>query len=136
MSPTPSQFVVSAEASLFGFASTPSTMTVLARSRRWRVTSALVSFTVAVSFAAPLVVFPPHAVWPLGGLAVGIFLAHRRYIERFTLLSATGQCPKCEQAFSIQKMRLRSPHPLPCDRCHHEITLRLPHGTLQDHALD
>ena len=43
-----------------------------------------------VALASPLVVFPPHAVWLLGGLGTGAFLARRRYIERFTLVSATG----------------------------------------------
>ena len=136
MRTTQTQLEVDAQVTLFGFTPTPIVVTILPRSRRWRVTNALATFLVTVSLTAPLVIFPPHAVWLLGGLGVGTFLAHRRYIERFTLMSATGQCPKCEHTLSLSKMRLRSPHPLPCDLCHHESVLSLPRGTLQGHARD
>jgi hypothetical protein len=131
-----SPFSATAQATLFGFDSTVSEVTIRPRSRGWRVGGAVTTFLVVVAVASPLVVFPPHAVWLLGGLGTGAFLAHRRYIERFTLLSATGQCPKCGHGFSLKTTRLRTPHPLPCEGCHHEGTLRLPDGVLEEHALD
>lgn len=133
--PGPS-FSAEAEATLFGFESTASDVTILPRSRGWRVGGAVGTFFGVVAIASPLVVFPPHAVWLLGGLGTGAFLARRRYVERFTLLSAKGECPKCGHAFSLKRMRLQTPHPLPCEGCHHESTLRLPEGLLEDHALD
>ena len=133
---TDSSFSAAAEATLFGYDSTTSDVTIRPRSRGWRIGGALGTFFGVVAIASPLVVFPPHAVWLLGGLGVGALLAQRRYIERFTLLSATGHCPKCGQAFCLRKMRLRTPHPLPCEGCHHESTLRLSEGVLEDHALD
>lgn len=136
MSGTEASFEVEAEATLFGFDATSARATILPRSRTWRVGGAVGTFVGVVACASPLVVFPPHAVWLIGGLGTGAFLARRRYIERFTLLSASGTCPKCGHAYSLRRMRLRTPHPLPCDGCHHEATLRLPEGTLEAHALD
>jgi len=125
-----------AEGTLFGFDATSVKVRIRPRSRGWRVGGALGTFVGVVAVAAPLVVFPPHAVWLIGGLATGAFLANRRYVERFTLLSATGECPKCGHGFSLKQTRLRAPHPLPCEGCHHQGTLRLPDGLLQQHALD
>lgn len=136
MSGAGAPFSAEAEATLFGFDARPAQLTVRPRSRGWRVGGALVTFVVTVGVASPLVVFPPHAVWLLGGLGTGAFLARRRYLERFTLLSAIGECPKCGHPFSLKKTRLRTPHPLPCEGCHHESTLRLPSGLLEQHALD
>ncbi|MGB1657681.1 MAG: hypothetical protein ACPHO4_10020 [Longimicrobiales bacterium] len=133
---TGASFSATAEATLFGFDPTASEVTILPRSRGWRVGGAAATFVGVVAIASPLVVFPPHAVWLLGGLGTGAFLAQRRYVERFTLLSATGQCPKCGHTFSLKRMRLRTPHPLPCEGCHHESTLRLPSDVLDVHALD
>ncbi|MCH1570381.1 MAG: hypothetical protein L7S64_03490 [Longimicrobiales bacterium] len=129
-------FEAIAEATLFGFDATPSEVRIRPRSRGWRVGGAVGTFVGVVAVASPLVVFPPHAVWLIGGLGTGAFLANRRYIERFTLLSAIGACPKCGHGFSLKNTRLRAPHPLPCEGCHHESTLQLPDGLLQKHALD
>lgn len=129
-------FAARAEATLFGFDPTPSEVTIRPRGRAWRVGGALATFIVVTAIASPMVVFPPHAVWLLGGVGTGAFLAQRRYIERFTLLSATGSCPKCGHAFSLKATRLRTPHPLPCEGCHHESSLRLPDRLLEQHALD
>ena len=129
-------FEATGEAALFGFDATSAAVRIQPRSSAWRLGGALATFVGVVAIASPLVVFPPHAVWLLGGLGTGAFLGHRRYIERFTLLAATGTCPKCGQTFALKKMRLRVPHPLPCDACHHESTLRLAEGLLEQHALD
>lgn len=88
-------------------------------------------FAVVAPFVA---IIPPHAVWLIGALLTGAFLARKRYIERFTLLSASGVCPKCGEELSVKPGRLRAPHPVPCDACHHESSLRLPEGTLTTHA--
>lgn len=136
MSEGGTSFNATGEATLFGFDATSAAVRIQPRSSAWRIGGALGTFLGVVAVASPLVVFPPHAVWLLGGLGAGAFLGRRRYIERFTLLAATGTCPKCGDDFVLKKMRLQVPHPLPCDGCHHESTLRLPDGLLEKHALD
>lgn len=126
-------FSVQAEASIFGFDPSDVTVTITPRSRAWRVGGAARTMGVFVVVAPFVALFPPHAVWPIGALMTGGFLARRRYIERFTLESAEGDCPKCGQALQTKPTRLRSPHQLPCDGCHHESILRLPEGTLEAH---
>ena len=88
-------------------------------------------FVVVAPFAA---IFPPHAVWPIGALLTGAFLARRRYVERFTLRDLDGTCPRCGSAFRVKPGRLRVPHPLPCEGCHHEPTVRIPEPVLEEIA--
>ena len=134
--PDGSGFTANAEASLFGFDPSPLRVTILPRSRGWRVGGAARTFGVFVVVAPFVAIFPPHAVWPIGALLTGGFLARRRYVERFTLTSLEGLCPKCGKGYSVKATRLRTPHALPCDGCHHESRLSLLDGTLQAHALD
>ncbi|MEM7415734.1 MAG: hypothetical protein AAF389_09585 [Gemmatimonadota bacterium] len=129
-------FSVQAEATIFGFDPTPMMATITPRSRAWRVGGAARTMGVFAVIAPFVALFPPHAVWPIGALMTGGFLARRRYIERYTLESAEGDCPKCGHALRTKPMRLRSPHQLPCDACHHELILRLPDGALDAHEAD
>ena len=89
-----SGFSANAEASLFGFDPSPLKVTILPRSRAWRVGGAARTFGVSAVIAPFVAIFPPHAVWPIGALMTGGFLARRRYVERFTLTSLEGGCPK------------------------------------------
>lgn len=122
---------VDARATLFGFDDRPVKATIIPRSRAWRVGGAARTFAVFVVIAPFVAVFPPHAVWFLGALTAGGVLARRRYVERFTLVSVEGQCPKCGDELAAKKGRLKQPHPLPCEGCNHEPALRVP-----DEALD
>lgn len=122
---------VEAESTIFGFDPSPLHVKITPRSRAWRVGGAARTMGIFVVIAPFVAIFPPHAVWPIGALLAGSFLARRRYIERFTLESVEGQCPKCGAALSTKSTRLMTPHPLPCDDCHHESILRLPEGTLE-----
>ena len=131
----PGAFDAIAQATLFGYAAVPAHVRVTARTSAWRVGGALRTlalFTVVAPFAA---IFPPHAVWPIGALATGATLARRRWIERFTLQAVDGACPKCGHPLQVKPARLRMPHPVPCDACHHEVTLRLPPEVLAAHEL-
>lgn len=125
-----------AEATLFGFEATPVRVRIEPRSRAWRVGGAARTFGVSVVVAPFVAIFPPHAVWLLGMLATGGILARRRYIERFTLQSVEGACPKCGHELRVRPTRLRTPHPLACEGCHHESTLRFADGALEGIALD
>lgn len=132
----PGAFDVRAEATLFGFEPTPARAAIAARSRGWRVGGAARTFAVFVVVAPFVAIFPPHAVWLIGALLTGAVLARRRYVERFTLLDVDAACPKCGSPLAVKRTRLKVPHPLPCDACHHESALRLPEGTLEAHAVD
>ena len=132
----PGAFDVQTEATLFGFEPTPARVAIAARSRGWRVGGAARIFGVFVVVAPFVAIFPPHAVWLIGALLTGAVLGRRRYVERFTLLDVDAACPKCGSPFGVKPTRLKVPHPLPCDSCHHESSLRLPAGTLEAHAVE
>lgn len=127
-------FEVGGRAALFGFEDTPLAARIVARSRAWRVGGAVRTFAVFAVVAPLVAVFPPHAVWLIGALAVGAVLARRRYIERYTLVGVEGKCPKCGTPLSVKKGRLKRPHPLPCEGCNHEPSLRLPDDALERRA--
>lgn len=111
---------------LFGFAPTQCVASILPRTKAWRVGGAvgiLVLFSVIASFA---IFIPPHGVWTIGALTGGFILARRRWLERFTLHSVNGSCPKCKITLSVKSGPLRYPHPIACDGCHHTGSLELP----------
>jgi len=82
-----------------------------------------VGLAVLVAPVAGLV--PPHAPWILGVLGVGGLLARRRWHERFTVVGVEGPCPKCGEALEVPRGRLRTPHPVPCHSCHHEVSVEV-----------
>ncbi|MCH7991439.1 MAG: hypothetical protein IIC35_03315 [Gemmatimonadetes bacterium] len=125
-------FEADAHVVLFGFPSTQVRVTVQQRSRAWRVGGAARTFGMFVVIAFPVALMPPHAVWFIGALVTGGVFARRRLIERFTLHAVDVVCPKCESPICVKKGRLRVPHPLPCDACHHESSLKLPEGLLEE----
>lgn len=125
-----------ARATLFGFDEEPVQAEVIERSRAWRVGGAARIFAVFVVVAPFVAVFPPHAVWLIGALATGAVLARRRYVERYTLVSVEGRCPRCQTPLTAKKGRLKRPHPLPCEGCNHEPSLRVPDEALRRPASD
>ena len=66
----------------------------------------------------------------IGALTAGIILARRRMMERFTLISLECTCPKCDAPIKVKRTRLRIPHPLTCQACHHQASLKVPAETL------
>lgn len=130
----PGTFRTEAQAVLFGFPPSPIVVRIRPRARGWRMTGALRSLGIALALAPAAAVVPPHAPWPIGMLGVGAILARRRWTERFTLMTVAGSCPKCGSPFDIKSGRLREPHPLPCEVCHHESRLHLPEGVLRAHS--
>lgn len=117
---------------LFGHDPTPATVRVLRRSRRWRTVRALKVAGIGVVAAPVLALVPPHAPWALGALIGSLFLARRRLLETHTLVGLEGSCPHCGEAVTLEApARLRLPHPVSCEACHHEVTLRV-EGALGD----
>ncbi len=113
-----------ARLTLFGFAPTPATVSLVARTTSWRMarTARALGLTALVAPLAFLV--PPHAPWGAAALSGGLYFALRSWKERFTLRQGTGSCPRCEAPIDLGRMkRLRRPHVVPCDTCHHEPVL-------------
>jgi hypothetical protein len=127
---------VDGQATLFGFEKAPVLASIQPRSRAWRIGGAARTMAIFVVVAPFVAIFPPHAVWPIGALITGGVLARKRYVERYTVVSLTGACPKCEKAFEVKSGRLLVPHPVPCPDCHHEASVRFPAESLEAIALD
>lgn len=123
-------FRTEAHAVLFGFPPERVDVTILPRSKSWRVAGAARTMGIALVLAPLAAVVPPHAPWVIGALAAGAILARRRWTEHFTVLSIEGDCPKCSKPIQTKGGRLRRPHPLPCEECHLDSTLQLADGAL------
>ena len=111
--------------SLFGFPSAEVVASVYPRSTGWRVGGALGTLGVFLVVAPIVALVPPHAPWGIGALVTGLVLARRRLAERVTLVSLSGLCPKCEAELAVKTGRLREPHPITCDGCHHVSSLKV-----------
>ena len=119
-----------ARVTLFGFESTEAFASNQPRGRRWRVGGAATTMGIFLVIAPMMAIVPPHAPWLIGALTAGIILTRRRLIERFTLISLEGTCPKCDATIDVKRTRLRIPHPLTCQSCHHQASLKVPAETL------
>lgn len=81
---------------------------------------------VALLLAPLAAIVPPHAPWAIGVLVAGAVFARRRWTETHTLMAVDGTCPRCGGRFDDAKpSRLRRPHPLECEGCHHVSSLTL-----------
>ena len=128
------RFTVTAEAVVFGLPNTPVELRVRRRDTSWRAGGAARTLAVFVVIAPFTALVPPHAPWLIGSLAAGVILARRRWTERFTLERADGACPKCGAPLRVKSGRLRLPHPVACDACHHQTALRFPEDALHGPA--
>ena len=109
---------------MFGFPATSVELSVRRRPVGWRVGGAARTLAIFVVVAPFVAIVPPHAPWAIGALATGLILARRRWSERFTLERIQGVCPKCGEPLAVKAGRLRSPHPVSCEVCHHQTELR------------
>jgi len=125
---------VEAELTLFGFPATPARVFLRPRSRSWRLWGALRSQGVGLILAPAVGLVPPHAPWALGALGVGFLLARRRWRHFATVEKVIGQCPKCGTTVSPRPAMMRQPHPVPCEGCHHELTLVFPEESREQAA--
>jgi len=119
-------FEAGATIGLFGFEPAPASVTLVARSLSWRTRRAAL-FAVLGTAAAPVVaLLPPHAVWLIGALATGGYLAWRSFNTRYSVVELDGRCPKCDALQSLKTgTRLRQPHPISCASCNHELALTI-----------
>ena len=123
-------FAVEADAVVFGLPATQVRARIRRRPRSWRMTGAARWMAIFLVVAPLVAVVPPHAPWLIGALVVGGILARRRWTERFTLEAVGGRCPKCDARLTVKAGRLRVPHAVPCEACHHEVSIRVPEAAL------
>jgi hypothetical protein len=114
-----------AQALLFGFPPAIVKVQIRARALGWRTARAaqILGLFLLITPIAALV--PPHAPWGIGALITGVLLARKRWSERFTLEQVAGCCPKCSEELNVKPGRLKHPHPLSCDTCHHQSSLEV-----------
>ncbi len=122
--PGTERFTIEAEAIVFGYDNTRASLRVRRRPTGWRVGGAARTLAAFLVLAPVAALVPPHAPWALGALGLGGILARRRWLERFTLEGVQGQCPKCGAPLKVKASRLRLPHPVACEGCHHQTALR------------
>jgi hypothetical protein len=98
------------------------------RSRRTRLTSALLVLLGCWILAPLLFLIPPHLPWGLGALVAGLFLAYRRWTGEYVVHSFEGRCPGCDGSLTMKPDQLvQLPHTMPCYNCHQEPELKLSH---------
>ena len=129
--PDAGRFTVEAEAVVFGFPATPVELSVRRRAVSWRAGGAARRLAIFVVIAPFVAIVPPHAPWAIAALATGVILARRRWLERFTLERVEGVCPKCGEPLAVKAARLRLPHPVACEGCHHQSELRFSEEVLE-----
>jgi hypothetical protein len=121
---------IDARVTLFGFEATQAVASIQPRGTRWRLGGAARTMGIFLVIATVAAIVPPHAPWGIGALAAGVILARRRMIEHFTLIALEGTCPKCDEPLRVKRGRLRTPHGITCEGCHHQASLKLPPETL------
>ena len=133
--PEGGRFTVEAEATVFGFPNTRVELSVRRRAVSWRAGGAARTLVAFVAVAPLVAIVPPHAPWAIGALAAGAILARRRWRERFTLERVEGACPKCGESLAVKSGRLRVPHPVSCEACHHQTSLTFPEDVLEPRSI-
>jgi len=124
--PPEAEVTGTATAVLFGFPPSDVAVRIRPNPMSWRASGAAQRLGGALVAAPLLALVPPHAPWAIGALVAGGVLARRRWAETHTLRSVEGPCPKCGGLLSVRPTRLKRPHPLECEGCHHVSSLRVP----------
>jgi len=111
---------------LFGHAPTEAAAAVIERSGKWRLGRAALAAALTLIVAPLVALIPPHAPWAVAALGIGATITRRRWLEQHTLQSMSGNCPRCATPLSVERpTRLRRPHAISCETCHHEPQLKL-----------
>lgn len=109
---------------VFGHGHTTFRATVQPRTAGWRAVQAAIRIGAGI-VVAPLAFFaPPHGAWTGAALLAGLVLGIRKWMERATLLSLEGPCPRCGETVTLERpTALRDPWRLDCEACHHALTV-------------
>lgn len=111
---------------VFGFRPTPAQVEVIPRSRKWRLSHALMALAIGWGCIPVVMFIPPHFPWVLTAFGCGIGFCWKFWHEEYTLVSLKGQCPKCGAPQEVDKpVRMKSPHVLSCKACHQNVLLNV-----------
>jgi hypothetical protein len=127
--PSDTERVDAASLNVFGSEPTWGRVTLIPRTSSWRLTRTLVVAGIAAVLAPLVALIPPHAPWGVGVIIGAFVLARNRWLERYTLVGLEGTCPRCGGPIrSRSRTRLKDPHTVPCDQCHHEVVVEVVPG--------
>lgn len=112
-----------------GSGSAEARLEVIYQPRATRLSRALLVLGVALA-AMPVVFFlPPHFLWPLLTLGIGLYLARRYWKGEYYVVEFEGDCPRCGTTLELKEgARIGAKQTLECYGCHRqpELTVRDP----------
>lgn len=109
---------------LAGSGTSPVRVEVIYQSRATRMSRALLTLAVALVIAPVVFFLPPHFLWPVVALGVGLVLAWRSWTGEYHVVEFAGACPRCDTALELkQGARVRGRHALECFGCHRQPEL-------------
>ena len=114
-----------------GSASAEADIQVLFQSKATRITRSLMVLGLAVAIMPVAFFIPPHFLWPLLSLAIGLYLARRYWTGEYYVIDFDGSCPRCATALELGRgTRIRRRQSLECYGCHRhpELILEAPVG--------
>ena len=107
-----------------GGGATPATIEVIYQPRATRMSRAILVLSISVLLMPVLFFLPPHFLWPIVSLVVGILLARRYLRGEYYVTSFEGACPRCDTAIEIKSgTRVRARYSVECFGCHRQPEL-------------
>lgn len=107
-----------------GSGSGPATLEVIYQPKATRLTRVVLILLVTAALVPFSFFIPPHFLWPLVVLAVGIFLAHRLWVGEFYVSTFDGACPRCGTKVELKPgSRIKNHQMLQCFGCHRQPEL-------------
>lgn len=109
-----------------GSGSADATVEVIFQSKATRVSQAVLILAVAILIMPVVFFLPPHFLWPLVSLALGVYLARRFWTGEYYVIGFTGNCPRCSTPLEMARgTRIRGRHVVECFGCHRQPELVL-----------
>lgn len=109
-----------------GSGSAEATVEVIFQSKATRVSRAILILSVAILIMPVVFFLPPHFLWPLVSLALGLYLARRYWTGVYYVVEFTGRCPRCSADLQLTRgTRIRRRQSLECFGCHRQPELLL-----------
>lgn len=89
-----------------------------------RTTRAVLILAATLVLTPVVFLVPPHFLWPLVVLALGLYFARREWVGEYVVASFEGACPRCGEALTLEPgARIRGRQRLECYGCHREPEL-------------
>lgn len=111
---------------LAGSGTSEATVHVIFQSKATRVSRAVIILAVTLAVMPVLFFIPPHFLWPLIALAIGLYMARRYWKGQYYVIEFTGRCPRCGTDVELARgTRIQRRQPLECYGCHRQPELVL-----------